>query len=215
MAKNYYISDLHLLHNNCLKFDNRPFSSMEEMMGYIKENWNYKITNADTVYILGDISLRKTNEELISYVANLKGKKVLVKGNHDNVSDYRYVQLFDEIVDYKEITDTDGNGNNLHLILSHYPIFSWKNMGRGWILLHGHVHESDEERFFYEALENMYERDQEEAKEKYSENKIMPRLRYSKRPIAINVGCMKSYMNYTPRTLEELLENYEERKGED
>ena len=28
---NYYISDLHLFHENLIRFDNRPFKSMEEM----------------------------------------------------------------------------------------------------------------------------------------------------------------------------------------
>ena len=28
---NYYISDLHLLHKNCIGFDERPFADLEEM----------------------------------------------------------------------------------------------------------------------------------------------------------------------------------------
>lgn len=34
--------------------------------------------------------MRGTNEELIALVAQLKGRKVLIKGNHDDVSDMRY-----------------------------------------------------------------------------------------------------------------------------
>ncbi len=45
-------------------------------------------------------------EDLISLVATLKGKKILVKGNHDDVSDYRYKQLFYDICDYREIHDS-------------------------------------------------------------------------------------------------------------
>ena len=45
----------------------------------MKEKWNSKITNGDTVYILGDIAMRGTNEELIALVAQLKGRKVLIK----------------------------------------------------------------------------------------------------------------------------------------
>lgn len=36
----------------------------------------------------------------------VKGLKVLIKGNHDDVSDYRYAKLFEEIMSYKEIKDT-------------------------------------------------------------------------------------------------------------
>ena len=76
------------------------FESIKEMQETIVNNWNRKVTNGDTVYILGDVSMRGKKEDLIALVATLKGRKVLVKGNHDDVSDYRYQQLFDEIVDY-------------------------------------------------------------------------------------------------------------------
>lgn len=56
----YYISDMHFFHKNVTKegnnFDNRPFNSLTEMHQYMKEKWNSKITNGDTVYILGDMS---------------------------------------------------------------------------------------------------------------------------------------------------------------
>ena len=55
---NYYISDLHLFHSHVIKFDERPFNNIEEMNETILKNWNNKITNGDTVYILGDIALR-------------------------------------------------------------------------------------------------------------------------------------------------------------
>ena len=51
----YYISDLHFGHKNVLKFDNRPFDSVEEMNQTILDNWNNTIKNNDDVYLLGDI----------------------------------------------------------------------------------------------------------------------------------------------------------------
>ena len=33
----YYISDLHLFHENAIKFDNRPFSSILEMHAVVYE----------------------------------------------------------------------------------------------------------------------------------------------------------------------------------
>lgn len=84
---NYYISDLHLFCRSQTKagvnYDNRPFENIEEMHQYILEHWNAKVTNADTVYILGDIALRGRNDALIALVAQLKGRKVLIRGNHD------------------------------------------------------------------------------------------------------------------------------------
>ena len=97
---NYYISDLHLFHEASIGFDGRPFRNLEEMHAEIVRKWNSKVTNGDTVYILGDMSMRGKNEDLIALVAILKGKKILIRGNHDDVSDLRYRQLFQEVCDY-------------------------------------------------------------------------------------------------------------------
>jgi calcineurin-like phosphoesterase family protein len=186
----YYISDLHLFHNAAIRFDNRPFDNISTMHEYIHTNWNNRITNGDTVYILGDMSLRGQKENLIAFVSTLKGQKILVKGNHDDVSDYRYQQLFSEICDYKEVHDSF-DGKNYDLVLSHYPIYSWKNMGRGWIHLYGHTHNSIEDDMYLKALSDM---------------KINCGHLHDNNPVAVNVGCMKPWMGYEPRTLREILE---------
>lgn len=156
----YYISDLHLFHKNVTgegnNFDNRPFDTLEEMHKYIKEKWNRKITNGDTVYILGDVALRGINTKLIALVAQLRGNKILIKGNHDDVRDLRYSNLFDEIVEYKEVTDTL-NKQTVKLVLSHYPILMWKGQHRGTIHLYGHVHNTFENEFYQECLKSLYE----------------------------------------------------------
>ena len=190
----YYISDLHLFHSNSIKFDNRPFNSVEEMHDTIRNRWNEKVTNGDTVYILGDISFRGKNEDLIAYISTLKGRKVLIRGNHDDVSDYRYHQLFEEVCDYKEIHDSV-DAKNYELMLSHYPIFSWKKMGKGSILMYGHTHDSEEDKYYQRCLADMVNNDCRHV--------------YKTKVMALNVGCMKAWINYEPRTLKEIMENYE------
>ena len=95
---NYYISDLHL---NCTnKYEGRTLDQDK----LIKENWNRVVTNADTVYILGDIGREGGNKEmeyLCEVISTLKGKKVLIQGNHEKLKDIRVRQLFTEIVPYK------------------------------------------------------------------------------------------------------------------
>ena len=76
---NYYISDLHLFHEASIRFDNRPFGSLEEMHEAVVSRWNNKVNNGDTVYILGDMSMRGKKEDLISLVATLRVKKSLLK----------------------------------------------------------------------------------------------------------------------------------------
>jgi len=118
---NYYIGDLHLFNRNQTdegrNYDRRPFATVEEMNQYILERWNAKINNGDTVYILGDMAMRGKNSALLALVAQLKGKKILFRGNHDDLSDYRYQRLFEEITDYREIADSfDGKTYNLYLL---------------------------------------------------------------------------------------------------
>ena len=196
---NYYISDMHLFcksqtQEGRLNFDNRPFKNTEEMHQHFLREWNSEITNGDTVYILGDMSLRGRNDKLIALVAQLKGKKVLIKGNHDDLSDYRYKQLFHEIYDYKEISDCFG-GKAYKLVLSHYPILFWNGQHKGTILLYGHTHSSIEEAYFRKCLREMNESQEWQ-------------IRRPQEPIfqAFNVGCMMPGMDFKPRTLKQILE---------
>ena len=105
---NFYTSDLHIFHNNVTKqgtnFDSRNFNNLDEMHEIILNNWNSTVTNGDRVFILGDMCW-KHNDESIALVSQLKGIKTLILGNHDNVSDLRYRNLFSEIISYKEIID--------------------------------------------------------------------------------------------------------------
>lgn len=193
---NYYISDLHFfcksqLDNGGVNFDRRSYKTLEEMHDDIKKRWNEKVTNGDRVFILGDISMRGYNDNLVALVAQLKGQKVLVKGNHDDISDARYKQLFREICDYREVSDSF-EGKTYKVVLSHYPILMWNGQHKGAILLYGHTHNSKEDIFFQKCIDEMN-----------SENGIL----HENEPeiTAINVGCMKEYMDYTPQTLKELL----------
>lgn len=53
----YFTSDLHLGHDNIIRFCNRPFSSVEEMNDRIIQNYNSIVHKNDLVYILGDFNL--------------------------------------------------------------------------------------------------------------------------------------------------------------
>lgn len=180
----FYIADLHLGHKNVLRFDNRPFSTIEENDEYIIAQWNEAVSDDDDVWILGDISWHsalKTAELL----KRLKGRKHLCIGNHDHKllksADVR--QQFVEIVDYKEISFGDGTG----VVLCHYPIPCYNKHFYGWYHLYGHVHSTFEWRMMAEVQTKMRE---------VHNAKIQ----------MYNVGCMMTYIKYRPRTLEEILE---------
>lgn len=199
---NYYISDLHLFHKNVTgegsNFDNRPFATLEEMHRTIKENWNNTVTNADNIYILGDLAW-ENNEEAIALVSTLRGNKHLILGNHCKVTDQRYRQLFTEIAPYKEVSD-NFNGINRNVVLCHYPILFWNGQHKSWIHLYGHVHNSNEETIYQKCLKEVNEYFAAQRAKGYMDCPVAR---------AYNVGAMLSYMNYTPRTLEEIISSSE------
>lgn len=192
---NYYISDLHFGCQN--KYEGRTLDHDK----LIKENWNKTVTNGDTVYILGDIGREGGNREmeyLCEIISTLKGKKVLIQGNHEKLKDTRLRQLFVEITPYKEITD-NYNGLNHNLVLCHYPIMLWNGMHKGWIHLHGHTHLTDEQEFYEGCIERLNDFFADKTLKGYTD---CPDAR------AFNVGCM--IYDYKPVTLKEILENNKE-----
>ena len=76
---NFYIADMHFGHKNIIRYDNRPFGSVEEMDKALIQLWNETVGSDDIVYILGDFSWYK--EDKTAFILGcLKGHKVLVKG---------------------------------------------------------------------------------------------------------------------------------------
>ena len=175
----YYISDLHIGHKNIIRFDQRPFFNLEDMKQTIIKNWNSVVTSGDDVYILGDMFWN--NDDIAEVLPQLKGNLYLVKGNHDRIN-LEMSKRFVWVKDYAEIKD---NGRNV--VLCHYPIAHWRNADYGTIHLYGHIHSGRDSRPFDEYKELMKRRN-------------IPYECY-------NVGCMLSHMDYTPRTLDEIIEN--------
>lgn len=183
----YFISDLHFGHVNCIAFDNRPFNTIEEHDEYIIDKWNETVKSDDNVYILGDISWH-TVPKTIEIFKNLNGNKYLCIGNHDSryLKDKTLCSLFVEITDYKELQLDSG----MQIVLSHYPIPCFKNHFYGWYHLYGHVHSS----FEWNMMENI--------------KRQMTEL-YDKKCQMYNVGAMMPYMLYQPKTLRQIINGYE------
>lgn len=183
---NYFISDLHFGHQNCLTFDNRPFNNIEEHDYAIITLWNETVGIDDDVYILGDISWHNVTKTAEIF-KQLNGNKHLIKGNHDGrlLKSPELRKVFVEITDYKELDI----GDNKSIVLSHYPIPCFRNHFYGWYHLYGHVHSS----FEWNMMENI--------------KRQMTEL-YDKKCQMYNVGAMIPYINYIPRTLEEIIEGY-------
>lgn len=134
----FFTSDLHLGHKNVLKLCDRPFDSIEQMDACLIDNWNSKVTNNDTVYILGDLMFRNSvpPEE---YLSKLKGKKHLIRGNHDRTW-MKKVNIDDYFVSNENLSYiTDGKHR---ITLCHYPMMSWPHMNTNGYMIFGHIHQN-------------------------------------------------------------------------
>lgn len=130
----YFTSDLHLGHENIIRYCNRPFKDAIEMNHAIIDNWNDTVSDNDEVYILGDLCMSGV-KIVESYLHRMKGIKYLIRGNHDYFVDKYKGDDFVWIKDYHEL-----RYNKNLLVLCHYPFLEWNGYNRGSIHLHGHQH---------------------------------------------------------------------------
>lgn len=137
MSKKLFIADTHFGHEKIIQLCNRPFENCEDMQKQMIEKWNNKVSDEDTVYILGDFCFKMSKQDAIKVLNNLKGKKVLIKGNHDRYAGQRdFDECFEGVYDYLQITE-----DKQQIILCHYPIWDWAGMYYGSIHLYGHIHD--------------------------------------------------------------------------
>ena len=164
--------------------DKRGFANVNAMNDYMLKQWNSKVRNRDEVVILGDLSWGKS-EETNQLLQKLNGRLYLIQGNHDygiHMPEYR--ACFQEITSYKKIHDSLQEKPQL-VILSHYYMPFYENHYYGSVLLHGHSHMSPESDLERQITANLISQG------------ITERI--------YNIGCMYPYMDYTPRTLEEII----------
>ena len=81
----WFIGDTHFRHSNLIKYCSRPFSSSEEMDEQLIKNWNKVVGREDRVFMLGDFALCG-KDKIIEIGQQLKGRKILIMGNHDGAS---------------------------------------------------------------------------------------------------------------------------------
>lgn len=132
-------SDLHFGHKNILNFSRKhrsQYANVEEMNAGLAAEWNYLVKSEDTVYVLGDVSF-KDGGDSIPLIKSLKGKKILIAGNHDKKMLQRedFVSCFESVHNYLEIVH-----NDMQVILFHYPIAEWNGVYYGSIHFYGHLH---------------------------------------------------------------------------
>lgn len=151
-GKIWVYSDPHAYHTNICKFTNydgtpvRPWDDAIEMTEDLISFYNELVDDGDRVYILGDVAFKP--QSVRRFVGRLKGRKVLIPGNHDPKRMSKYIDLFDDIRGYVQ---RDG------WIMSHIPIHP-HCMGRWKVNIHGHLHNNQvmKEKMDGERIDERY-----------------------------------------------------------
>lgn len=156
----YFTADLHLNHNRDFIYKPRGFDNVKDMTEAIVERYNETVNSDDTVYILGDLCLGGSSDEVLAankkLINNLKGKKRIILGNHD--SDRR-IEMYEECWNTKILGYADMlRLNGYHFYLSHFPTITSnldydKPLKSRTINLFGHTHQKEK---FYRGNPMMY-----------------------------------------------------------
>ena len=132
--RRYAIADLHFGHQNIIDYQNRPFNDWKNMNEKMIEWWNETVNENDIVYVLGDFTLSRSIRIIVNLLNRLKGKKVLIMGNHDTRKPKDYVECGFEYVSKKPIMIEPG------IILMHEPFADLSLVVPNYIYFFGHVH---------------------------------------------------------------------------
>lgn len=134
----FFTADLHLGHGSnkagyggILFHAHRPFASLEEMDEKFISNWNEMVKAGDHTWILGDFAWRNHSR----YLHRLNGKKSLVLGSHDKMSQ-DVLRLFAEVHDGMARRQF----NKVPFFLTHCAMRVWESSHYGSVNLYGHSH---------------------------------------------------------------------------
>jgi len=136
-----------------IKYENRPFTSVEDMNNTMIMNWNSRVRKGDEIYILGDFAFC-SGAEANKLLNKLNGQKYFIQGNHDS---FMKDKEFDrsKFKSTRELMKISDNGTKI--ILCHYPMAVWDCQHHGAVHLYGHTHRGGFERHpILKQLENAY-----------------------------------------------------------
>lgn len=146
MIKTLYTSDLHFRHKNIVKFTDRGKETTKEGHDeWLIDRWNRQVNKEDTVFHLGDFSFTWEQEEMLTLMARLNGRKVMILGNHDDERTVRKLMQFREtgvvaVKHYMRHSIHESSVQKRKIELFHFPIASWRDQSHGSWHLHGHSH---------------------------------------------------------------------------
>lgn len=160
MSKIWLTSDWHFLHEREFIFGPRGFKIVEEMNSEIVRRHNELVVPDDDVYVLGDLSLGGSGDEVLARVKelieSLNGRIHIILGNHDTPKRIEMYKTCKNVVDSPKYADML-HYKGYHFYLSHFPTITSnlekETLRQCTINLYGHTHQCGN---FYEDRPYMY-----------------------------------------------------------
>ena len=143
----WVIGDLHLCYSDPSK-TMTVFSGWENYQERIEHNWNETVKDDDTVVLAGDISWGMNIKQALpdfQHINNLRGKKIILKGNHD---------YWWSTMNKMENFLTAENLSTISIL--HNNFYKYENYGicgtRGWVSING---ESQDEKILMREVQRL------------------------------------------------------------
>lgn len=140
----WFTADLHLGHENIIKFSKRPYQSVDEMDQALLDNWNECVKETDDIVVIGDLAFFQASN-LKRWMNQANGNKFLIRGNHDMKKVNEDIQkkfIWVKDLYTMKVADPDAIGGNQFIALCHYAFRTWDKKHYGAWNLHGHSHGS-------------------------------------------------------------------------
>ena len=141
----FFTSDHHFSHKNVLKLCNRHFSDIVTHDETLVEAWNSVVAPEDVVYHLGDFTLGNGNTA-VSFLVRLNGKKFIscLPWHHDKrwlfSDEAMLLSPAWDVIPALYVIERKQIGNDMPIILCHYPFETWDRSHYGSLHFHGHSH---------------------------------------------------------------------------
>lgn len=105
----YFTSDTHFGHKNIIEYTGRPWPDVPSMNDALIANWNSVVMPEDTIYHIGDFAMGPKTEHK-GFMDRLNGRKILIRGNHDQTVTKMLALGFNEVHNSLLVRlDDDGN----------------------------------------------------------------------------------------------------------
>lgn len=144
----WFTADLHLGHENIIKYENRPFKSLWQMNETLIKNWNSRVAEDDTVFHVGDFCFKNSSKVVgrgegdikasSEYEKLLNGKIIFIRGNHDNNNSTR--------TPIERIVLEGWGGKRILLIHNPNDITAWDKFD---FVFCGHIHKLWKEKIIH------------------------------------------------------------------